>query len=132
MSKILEYSLLGTGVLLVVAGLATPRSNGSNNGGGNGNGGTTTFTPAQFASMSNELVNAKSYVDDDEDTFYRIFEGLQTPGDLAQLIYVFGEKSWGVWPMQKNMNLVDWVKHTLSPNEQKRVKAVFDKFNHPF
>lgn len=132
MNNGIAYTLLGTGVLLAVIGLTsqTPTNNGGN--GNDGQYALLTYTPAQFASMADELMKAKSYINDDEDTFYKVFESLQSADDLSKLIYVFGTKQWGKWPFAKDMNLTEWVKDTLSESEQTRVKAVYDKFNHPF
>lgn len=134
MGKLLAFGLLGGGAVLLAAGLATKSNN--NNGNGANNGGTrsidsgVTFTPQQFAQMANDLYLAKSWINDDEDTFYRVFESLKSQSDLATLIYAFGRKEF--FPFGSPMNLVEWVKDTLSPSEQQRVKAVFAKFNYPF
>jgi hypothetical protein len=136
MGKILTYSILGAGAVLVVAGLATKHGsagNGNNGNNGNGNNGLgpgLTFTAGQFAAMAEELYRAKGYVNDDEDAFYRVFESLRTPADLSNLVFVFGEKQ--PYPFADALTLVQWVQNTLSPTEQARVKAVFDKFNQPF
>lgn len=133
MNNGITYALMGTGLLIVVIGLTSKAA--TNNNGENGNDGqysNLTYTPAQFASMADDLVKAKSYVDDNENAFYKVFEGLLTADDLSKLIYVFGTKSWGTWPFAKDMNLTEWVKDTLSVSEQSRVKAVYNKFNYPF
>jgi hypothetical protein len=132
MSRLLAFGLLGGGAVLLAVGLASKKGNAANNAynGTNSNGSGVSYTPQQFAQMANELYLAKSYIDDDEDAFYKVFESLKSENDLATLIYVFGQKSF--FPFGSPMNLVEWVKSTLSPTEQMRVKAVFAKLNYPF
>jgi hypothetical protein len=132
MGKIVAIGLAGAGLALIAVALATKNNGGSGNSGGNGNGtdSNLTYTPQQFSQMANEIYLAKGYIDDDEATIYKNFEMLRTADDLANLIFVFGQKTF--IPYTAPMNLVEWVKDTLSVSEQKRVIAVFQKFNYPY